>query len=1265
MQEGQEEGQARSVRKAGQEEIRTAREEEHEQGKEIMTASCRTTYAARRAIHCTIALAAVLLSCALGAPRALAAEGPHWDLESRSAPTNLPLAKGGIPGQGLIMVNLANLGDADVNGAGGGEVTLTDTLPTGITVTSVERKISEGAHESETVSDEREARKAAFTCPEATGQHVKCVFVGVLPPYEELKLLIKVAVSAETASEPASNAPEACAQETVLCNQVTVTGGGTEAAEVERPLKIESEPKTSFGVEAYEMTAENEEFKPDVQAGSHPFQLTTDFDLNQTYESEFTGSKAELEPQAPALQKELKFRLPPGLIGNVNAVPECPDVSFGSQGEVGINACEADTAVGVASVTFYENADLHLTTWIVPVFNLVPAPGEPARFGFSVIHVPIVLDTSLRTGEDYGVTISARDISENVQVLSTRVTFWGIAGDKRHDQSRGWSCLGYGNVRYEDSEPCNLGYEAPTGTPPFLTLPTKCESLSAPAQGEAWQPDTPLTGLGGQTKREGEDPRIPNEKPTELTGCGALEFNPSLEVNAETEDASTPTGLLVKVSVPQAKALEASYEGRAEADVSSTRLELPPGIQANPGAANGLTTCSVEQAGFRGEIDQSTDEPDHVDAELEGQTGTALGDELGTQGFTPVAANCPEAAKIGSVDIDSPDLKEDLTGGVYLAYQDTNPFGSPLALYLIAEEPTSKTLVKLAGEVTINQETGQLISTFQNAPQAPFESLTLHLWNGARSSQATPAECGKYPAVGTFTSSSDEAEPEAPSAPVESRSTIEITSGPGGSPCPEGALPFTPSVQAGPTNTQAAADTPFTLNIGRPDGDQAIESVTMKLPPGAAALISQVTPCSEAQAEADACPASSEVGHTTSVSGLGGSPVTLNGSLYLTGPLTANANHGSGPFGLLAKTLAHAGPFELGYVNVFSTININPETAAATVTSGRIPDMLKGVPVQLKALSVTVERPEGKPFEFNPTNCGEELKIEGSLDAYEGGSTPISANYPLTGCSSLAFEPKLTASVLGKGSKANGTTFAVKIESSGLGQANIRKVDLTIPEALPSRLTTIQKACPEATFNANPAGCDEGSVIGEGIVHTPVFNNELRGPAYLVSHGGAAFPDVEFVLQGEGIKLILDGKTDIKNGITYSKFETAPDAPFTSFETILPAGPHSALTTDVPENEDFSLCKQASSRLEMPTTIVAQNGKPIEQTTKIALTGCGGVLPYKAKKLTRAQKLAKALKACRTKYKSKSKKSKRLACEKQARKKYGPLPKKKSSKKKK
>jgi hypothetical protein len=121
-----------------------------------------------------------------------------------------------------------------------------------------------------------------------------------------------------------------------------------------------------------------------------------------------------------------------------------------------------------------------------------------------------------------------------------------------------------------------------------------------------------------------------------------------------------------------------------------------------------------------------------------------------------------------------------------------------------------------------------------------------------------------------------------------------------------------------------------------------------------------------------------------------------------------------------------------------------------------------------------------------------------------------------------------------------------------------------------------------------------------------VFKNPLRGPAYLVSHGAAEFPDVEFVLQGEGVTVLLDGKTDIKNKVTYSKFETSPDAPFTKFESIFPAGPHSALTPNVPESEDYDLCKHT---LTVPTEITGQNGAFISQTTPVAIEGCGGVAP--------------------------------------------------------
>jgi hypothetical protein len=347
------------------------------------------------------------------------------------------------------------------------------------------------------------------------------------------------------------------------------------------------------------------------------------------------------------------------------------------------------------------------------------------------------------------------------------------------------------------------------------------------------------------------------------------------------------------------------------------------------------------------------------------------------------------------------------------------------------------------------------------------------------------------------------------------------------------------------------------------------------------------------------------------------------------------------PFGILDATLAKAGPFNLGMVDVRSRINVDPNTAAATITTDPGPrdealiTIKDGVPVQLKQINVTVNR---EHFDFNPTNCSP-LAVTGTLSGSQGASAAVSTPFEVSNCANLPFSPKLTASVSGHGSKADGVTFDVKVTSSP-GQANIAKTFLTIPAELPSRLTTIQKACLAEAFEANPASCPEGSNIGMAIAHTPVLRSPLVGPAYLVSYGSAAFPDVEFVLQGEGILLLLDGKTDIKKGVTYSRFESVPDAPVSMFETVLPAGPHSALTAAVAESAKFSLC---GTSLSMPTEITGQNGALIKTTTKVAITGCAS-----AKKKSDA--LAKALAACKKQYAHSKKK--RAACEARARKKY-------------
>ena len=1181
-------------------------------------------------------LAVALLACSFAAllvVQSASAQAPHWKLSSRSAPTNLPLAgeqlvgenDQGIKGEGMIIATATNLGDANANGTKV-PITITDQLPAGLEPLKVRAVSGQGVPGAGGLPVE-------LHCSETfTENRVECTFEKEAPPFEHLEILITVKITASTPSEPA--------------NEVTVRGGEMGEEKLEQPLKIVGDGgATPFGVESYELTPENEDGSVDSEGGSHPFQLTTTFDLNETY-GFYEEYKAFFNgiPQAPALQKNLSFKLPPGLIGDPAAAPQCSGVDFGALDTNGINSCPDATAIGVATVSFNDPIALGLLTWSVPVFNLVPAPGEPAKFGFSVLHVPIVLDTAVRTGEGYGVTVSVHKSPEAIQVLGANVTLWGVPGDASHDHSRGWNCIGNGHY-VESMHPtpeCKLGeFAHPTA---FLDLPTSCGTpLTSTVAGDAWS---------GQTLS------AENRSPVSLTGCGGLAFEPTIEVKSDEHSTSTPSGGTVEVNLPQTGTLEP--QGKAEADIESTTIELPVGVQASAGAANGLQTCGVGEAGFLGKVDPLTGLAEHSEAELTSETSkdNALEGELATQGFTPAEASCPDASKIGTVEVQTPLLPHPLMGSVYLGAQDTNPFASPLVLYLVATEENpltgegSKVLVKLAGEVAINPTTGQLTSTFRNTPPVPFEKLKVHLFNTERASQATPAFCGSYETKASFAPWS-----AGPAAQVQSAPEA-INSGPNGAPCPGATLPFQPSFKAGVQNKHAGGYTPFTLTIFRPDGDQALTAIAVHLPQGAAAVLASVTPCPLSLADAGNCPPESKVGESTASSGLGGDPLTLPGEVYLT------QGFDGAPFGISVMTNAErVGPFDIGKIIANSTIQVDRYTAAATITSvetrilesdgetktlGTLPTMIKGVPVQLKQIVVTVNRPG---FEFNPTNCTP-AAVGGTLSGAEGATSTPSSPFYLEGCAGLPFAPKFTASVGAKASKVGGVSFKVTVESAGIGQANIHKVLLELPEALPSRNTTIQKACLEKVFNENPAGCDEGSVIGYGIVHTPVLKSPLTGPAYLVSHGGAAFPDVEFVLQGEGIGLIVDGKTDIKkiNGaeVTFSKFETTPDAPFTKFESVFPEGPHSALTSYVPSDE-YNLC--ASRNLRMPTTLVGQNGAMIEDTTKIAVDGgCGAVRSSKSTRPTRAQLLAKALKAC----KRDKKKSKRAACDRAARKRFGP-----------
>jgi hypothetical protein len=1008
---------------------------------------------------------------------------------------------------GQIVVNATNLGDeyADPEAQ---PVTITDKLPPGFRAVKIEGVAGE------TIGVDKALSHGACSL-----ESLSCTFNGKpLPPYDQIQIVVSVKV------EPGAKSGEV--------NEASITGGGAPSATGRQALTVDASP-TPFGVQSYEMTPEEEGGSVDTQAGSHPFQLTTTLMFNETLGE---GRHETLAARPAALIKDLHFKLPPGLVGNPTPVARCTLAQFAHQ------ECLSQTVVGVSRVII--NVEGEVGSIAVPLYNLEPEVGEPARFGFIVPFTLVVLDTSLRTGGDYGVTVTVSNISQIAEFLGSEVTFWGVPGDPRHDNARNFGCM-FGERGEVTTEPCNpLGAHRP---PPLLSLPTSC------AKDPLTQKPEPLhtTIEADSWKQEGSFVSSPSTEPMPaLDGCNRLPFSPSISVAPDGQAGSTPTGLTVGVHVPQDLVLNPT--GLAEANVKDTTVALPAGVAINPASADGLQSCSVEQIG----LDNAA------------------------------VPACPEASKVGTLEIRTPLLPDPLTGAVYLAAQNANPFGSLAALYMFVEDPVSGSRVKFAGEVKPDPVTGQLTSTFLNTPQLPFEDLKLHFFGGDRAPLATPGLCGPYTTVASIA-------PWSGNEPTPSSSTFDILSGPNGTPC-QTPLPFNPALTAGTTSIQAGGFSSFTMTMSRGDGNQDLQAIKLKMPPGLVGSLAGVKLCGEPQADLGTCPPESLIGHTIVSVGVGGDPYSVKGGeVFITGP------YKGAPYGLSIVNPAKAGPYDLGKVIVRAKIEVDPLTAALTVTTDTtgpfaIPHILDGIPLQIQHVNVTIDRPG---FTFNPTNCSP-LAITGSLTSVQGETKTLSVPFQITNCAVLAFKPKLTVHTAGKTSRANGASLSVKLTyPAGPYDANIAKVKVDLPKQLPSKLPTLQKACPAATFEANPANCPPASIVGHAKATTPVLPVALTGPAYFVSHGGEAFPDLIIVLQGYGTTVHLVGSTFIseKTGITSSTFKTVPDVPVGTFELTLPQGKYSALAATA------NLC---TTKLVMPTSFIAQNGASIHTNTPITPTGC-------------------------------------------------------------
>ena len=954
-----------------------------------------------------------------------------------------------------------------------------------------------------------------------------------IPPDGFLVVSIFVSVSSPLGPEP-------------LVNRVSVSGGNAPPAADETNQRVGAEHDIGpAGVSEYSFEETGPAGESVTQAGAHPTFLTTSLLLNNIYA---TNSNEPAKPVQAA--KDLVFYLPLGLLGNPTVSALCPaslvEISSGQ------TDCPPSSRVGTIAPLILSTlvADTPDLTHEFGLYNVVPEKGYAAEFAFASLgYTFFIYATVVRHDGTYMLRISTPGLPAVAGLVGLVATFYG---DIKEQYVSGFE-------------------EATLDRGSFLTDPTDCvESTGAreaSVEMNTW---------------ENPDPSLPFTASTSafpaLEGCELLKFSPRLSVTPETTQADEPSSYQVGLEVPQAP-LDAS--GLGTPPVKNVEIKLPDGTTISPSSANGLQGC--EEVGSSG-------------INIEGPEAEAPAAD-GLQHV--IAGHCPAASEIGTVTASTPLLREGLTGHLFLATphcggagqrecsetdaQDGELFG----LFLEMEAPNAGVIIKLKGAAHVDPTTGRITAIFDEAPQFPFNQLTVTMKQGPRAPLANSQSCGVASTEGVIAPWS-----EPITAPVATGSSFGVDWNGAGAACPA-SLPFAPSFTAGTTSPAAGAYSAFSLTLKREDREQNIASITSTLPKGLLAAVSKVGRCPEpqaSQASLTACPASSLIGSTSVGVGSGSEPYYVTGKVFFTGP------YGGAPFGLSVVVPAAAGPFNLGNVLVRVALFVDPHTAQVTAVSGPLPQKLDGVPLRIRTLNVSLDAHE---FVLNPTNCSQ-LSITGVIHSATGTNASVASPFAASGCKKLAFKPSLSASTKGKTSKAGGASLTIRV-GSGAGQANISKVRLVFPKQLPARLTTLQKACTENQFNTNPAGCPAGSVIGTATAHTAILKSALTGPIYLVSHGGAAFPDAVVVLQGEGVLLYLDGNTNIKKGITTSTFNSIPDAPISTFQATLPQGAHSAFATDIPTKAKGNLCGQS---LTLPATITGQNGAQITQNTKISVSGC-------------------------------------------------------------
>jgi hypothetical protein len=891
--------------------------------------------------------------------------------------------------------------------------------------------------------------------------------------------------------------------------------------------------KASFGVEEFSLGFAQQGGAPEVQAGAHPFSVTNFLRLNSVISPESgeipDGSLGNLE-----------VALPPGLVGRPGSTPRCLSTDFIEfDNDTKIPKCSNDSAVGVVVIkAHYEGVKVEYLS--APVYNLVPPKGVVQKFGFIALGVPVTLEFKVSEEWPYNVTVLLHDVNQTLPIIGSRLTLWGDPASPAHNSERG-SCINPTDVRPTEELATTGGTCVSTAAEEALIrLPTSCsESRSVGYVAMSW---------------DGES--AAGTEPLEaISGCALLGFGPTIAAAPTTASASTASGLDFSLDVEDKGLTEP--EGRSQSDIRRAEVTLPEGFVVDPSIAQGLEACTVAQLG------QETVESDP-------------------------GAGCPQASKIGSVEVETPLLGESLQGSLYVATPFENEFGTLLATYMVIKSAKFGILIRQPIKIVPDERTGRLSAVADDIPQLPFSHFKLHFRGGERGPLTTPSGCGSYDVAAVLT-------PWSGGEPVTDSQTFQITSGAGAGACP-GSTPFAPGFEAGTKSPLAGAYSPFVLHLTRTSNQAPFQSIDTTLPEGLLAKLAGVTECSDAQIAAAAaktgtnqgasevsspsCPASSEVGVVTVGAG-SGSPFYVKGHVYLAGP------YKGAPLSLEIVTPAIAGPFDLGVVAVRTALQVDPLTARITAQSDPIPTILHGLPLDVRSIALEMNKAN---FTLNPTSC-EPKAITGSATSTFGGTLSLSQYFQASACNQLKFKPTLALSLSGQTKHAGHPALkAVLTYPKGAGYSNIARAQVNLPHSEFIDQANLNKTCTKPVLLEGK--CPAKSVYGKATAWSPLLAKPLSGNVYLVGGFGFKLPALVAELNGQ-IRVLLAGKVDSgpNHGIR-NTFEAVPDAPVEKFVLELKGGPKYSLL----ENSE-NLCARPQRAIARFT---AQNGTVSQSKPLIA-----------------------------------------------------------------